>query len=59
MDKSYNYNPELPSLVLGGGGPFGIAFEYGIYESLRDAGIDLHDAQMLGTSSGSWGASKF
>lgn len=57
MDKSYNYNPELPSLVLGGGGPFGIAFEYGIYESLRDAGIDLHDAQMLGTSAGSWVAS--
>ena len=57
MEKSYDYNSELPSLVLGGGGPFGIAFEYGIYESLEDAGVDLTDAQMLGTSAGSCVAS--
>lgn len=57
MEQPYNYNPKSPSLVLGGGGPFGIAFEYGIYESLRDAGVDLKDSQMLGTSAGSWVAS--
>ncbi|USN96658.1 MAG: patatin-like phospholipase family protein [Candidatus Nomurabacteria bacterium] len=57
MEQSHDYNSELPSLVLGGGGPFGIAFEYGIYESLQGAGIDLADAQMLGTSAGSWVAS--
>ncbi|MCA9340819.1 MAG: patatin-like phospholipase family protein, partial [Candidatus Saccharibacteria bacterium] len=31
--------------------------EYGVYESLQEAGIDLTNAQMLGTSAGSWVAS--
>lgn len=57
MEKPRDFDPELPTLVLGGGGAFGIAYEYGIYESLREHGLELKDSQMLGTSAGSWVAS--
>ncbi len=57
MEQPRDFDSELPTLVLGGGGAFGIAYEYGIYESLRDHGLDLKHAQMLGTSAGSWVAS--
>lgn len=49
-------NSELPAVVLGGGGAFGIAYELGIYKSLQVAGVDLRNAQILGTSAGSWAA---
>ncbi len=45
---------DLPSIVFGGGGAFGIGYESGIVDTLRDRGIDLHGAHMLGTSAGSW-----
>ncbi|MBX9387023.1 patatin-like phospholipase family protein [Streptomonospora nanhaiensis] len=41
-------------LVLGGGGVTGIAWELGILAGLRDAGVDLTDADtVVGTSAGS------
>jgi NTE family protein len=41
-------------LVLGGGGVAGIAWEYGVLAALRDAGIELNDANVVvGTSAGS------
>ncbi len=42
------------ALVLGGGGLAGIAWEIGVLLGLRDAGLDLTDADLLvGTSAGS------
>jgi len=41
------------ALVLGGGGPTGRAFELGLLKGLRDAGIDLTQADLVvGTSAG-------
>jgi NTE family protein len=42
------------ALVLGGGGVTGVAWELGVLEGLRRAGVDLSDADVvLGTSAGS------
>ena len=42
------------ALVLGGGGPVGIAWESGMLAGLAEAGLDLSDADfILGTSAGS------
>lgn len=42
------------ALVLGGGGVTGVAWELGILEGLRRAGVDLTDADtVIGTSAGS------
>ncbi len=42
------------ALVLGGGGPVGIAWESGLLAGLAEAGLDLSDADfILGTSAGS------
>jgi len=50
---------EVPRVtaVFGGGGPFGIAYAFGIIDSLVDAGLSLRDSQLLGTSAGAWVAS--
>lgn len=42
--------------VFGGGGLFGIGYALGIIHGLRDQGIDLTHAPLLGTSAGSWAA---
>lgn len=43
------------ALVLGGGGPVGIAWETGLLAGLADGGIDVSDADwILGTSAGSF-----
>lgn len=43
------------ALVLGGGGPVGIAWESGLLNGLADAGVDLSAADfILGTSAGSF-----
>jgi NTE family protein len=43
------------ALVLGGGGPVGIAWEVGLLAGLLEAGCDLRDADyVLGTSAGSF-----
>ena len=42
------------ALVLGGGGPLGIAWEAGLLQGLRDGGADLSRAdRIIGTSAGS------
>lgn len=42
------------ALVLGGGGPVGIAWEAGLLAGLAEAGVDLSDAdRIVGTSAGS------
>lgn len=42
------------ALVLGGGGPIGVAWEAGLLAGLADAGVDLSDAdRIVGTSAGS------
>ncbi len=43
--------------AFGGGGPFGIAYAFGIVDELVDAGMSLDGSQLLGTSAGSWVAS--
>ena len=43
------------ALVLGGGGPVGIAWESGLLSGFAEAGVDLSDADfILGTSAGSF-----
>ncbi len=51
--------PSLPFLTaaFGGGGPFGIAYAFGVADALLDAGAPLGSSQLLGTSAGSWVAS--
>ena len=46
----------LPYLTaaFGGGGPFGIAYAFGIVDELIEAGLSLPGSQLLGTSAGSW-----
>lgn len=42
------------ALVLGGGGPVGVAWEAGLLAGLAEAGVDLSDAdRIVGTSAGS------
>lgn len=42
------------ALVLGGGGPIGVAWEAGVLAGLADAGVDLsHPDRIVGTSAGS------
>jgi NTE family protein len=45
------------SVAFGGGGPFGIAYGLGVADALLDAGVPLRNADMIGTSAGSWVAS--
>src|SRR5215813_4730104 len=46
--------PMKYALALGGGGVTGIAWEIGLLKGLRDAGLDLTDADLIvGTSAGS------
>ncbi|HEX4429637.1 MAG TPA: patatin-like phospholipase family protein [Frankiaceae bacterium] len=40
--------------AFGGGGPFGIAYAFGIVDELIDAGLSLDGSELLGTSAGSW-----
>jgi len=42
--------------AFGGGGLFGIGYAMGILDGLREQGIDLSTAPMVGTSAGSWAA---
>lgn len=42
--------------AFGGGGLFGIGYAMGILDGLRDQGVDLAEAPMIGTSAGSWAA---
>lgn len=45
----------MRALVLGGGGPVGIAWEAGVLAGLADAGVDLAAAdRIIGTSAGSF-----
>ena len=47
------------AIVLGGGGPVGIAWESGLINGLADGGIDARDADFLtGTSAGSFVAAR-
>lgn len=48
------FNQDLPSIVLGGGGAFGIGYESGILDEFRERGAEFQDAQVLGTSAGAW-----
>jgi predicted acylesterase/phospholipase RssA len=50
---------QLPyvTAAFGGGGPFGIAYAFGIVDELIAAGLALDGSQLLGTSAGSWVAS--
>jgi predicted acylesterase/phospholipase RssA len=43
--------------AFGGGGPFGIAYAFGIVDELIASGLSLDGSQLLGTSAGSWVAS--
>jgi predicted acylesterase/phospholipase RssA len=49
--------PPYLTSAFGGGGPFGIAYAFGVVDALIDAGLELGDSQLLGTSAGSWVAS--
>ena len=42
--------------AFGGGGLFGIGYAMGVLDGLREQGIDLTKAPMVGTSAGSWAA---
>lgn len=44
------------SMVYGGGGVFGIAYNVGVAHGLTAAGVAVADAPALGTSAGSWAA---
>lgn len=50
----YDFNPNLPAIVLGGGGTFGMGVEAGYLDEFKEHGADLTNAQMIGTSAGSW-----
>lgn len=54
MKQPDNYNHELPAVVFGGGGTFGIGAESGYMDYFQECGADFTDAQMIGTSAGSW-----
>jgi predicted acylesterase/phospholipase RssA len=42
--------------AFGGGGLFGIGYAMGVLDGLREQGINLSTAPMVGTSAGSWAA---
>ena len=42
--------------AFGGGGLFGIGYALGILDTLRERGVDMSRAPMIGTSAGSWAA---
>jgi predicted acylesterase/phospholipase RssA len=50
---------QLPHVTaaFGGGGPFGIAYAFGVVDSLIAAGLQLDGSRLLGTSAGAWVAS--
>lgn len=54
MNHLRPYNPNLPSIALGGGGTFGMGVEAGYLDEFKDHGANLQDAQIIGTSAGSW-----
>ena len=44
----------MRALVLGGGGPIGVAWEAGLLAGMADGGVDVSDADLIvGTSAGS------
>lgn len=54
MKQIYDFNPNLPSLALGGGGTFGMGAEAGYMDEFKERGANFKDAQIIGTSAGSW-----
>lgn len=54
MNHSRDFNPNLPAIVLGGGGTFGMGVEAGYLDEFKERGADFRDAQIIGTSAGSW-----
>lgn len=52
------YDRPRPSMAtcFGGGGAYGIGFNMGVVEGLRDAGLDVRTGPMVGTSAGSYTA---
>lgn len=46
--------PPPLAVVLGGGALFGTAWHIAVMFELRDAGVDLTDVPLVGTSAGSW-----
>ena len=63
MESGSNDAPKNPTVVrpplggvFGGGGLFGIGYALGILDGLKERGISLDDAPILGTSAGSWAA---
>jgi NTE family protein len=51
--SSRNDNLRTKTLVLGGGGAVGVSWQVGLIGGLRDAGVELADAnEVLGTSAG-------
>ena len=54
MNIPESFNPHLPSIVLGGGGTFGMGVEAGYLDEFKERGADFKDAQIIGTSAGSW-----
>lgn len=57
MERPRQYNPNLPTIALGGGGTFGIGAEAGYLDYFKEEGADFSQAEMIGTSAGSWVAS--
>jgi predicted acylesterase/phospholipase RssA len=50
-------DPQRPiATCFGGGGAFGIGFDMGVADALKDSGIHVDRGPMLGTSAGSWTA---
>lgn len=47
---------QLPyvTAAFGGGGPFGIAYAYGVVDELIASGLSVAGSELLGTSAGSW-----
>jgi predicted acylesterase/phospholipase RssA len=44
------------TVTLGGGGAFALGFHLGLADGMRDAGVDLATAPLMGTSGGSYAA---
>lgn len=54
MKQTYDFNPNLPSLALGGGGTFGMNPKQVIWMNLKSAGRISRTLKLSGTSAGSW-----
>lgn len=53
-ERSKPHHSTKRALVLGGGGPVGVAWEIGLLAGLLEAGVDLRNADLIvGTSAGS------